>query len=89
VTTSAGESPGAVDPASQSASAEPQPGWRAASRDVAIVAVLAVVAILALAAVTSFLLPEDVQRAIHTPLVIGILVVGTGWVLYRIARPGR
>lgn len=68
---------------------EPQPGWRASGRDVAIVSVVAVAVVLGAAAVTGFL-PAELQRIVfHTPLAIAVLVIGTGWVLYRIARPGR
>ena len=68
---------------------EPQPGWRASGRDVAIAAVAAVGIVLGAAAITGFL-PDELQRLVfHTPLAIAVLVVGTGWVLYRIARPGR
>ena len=68
---------------------EPQPGWRRSARDVAIAAVLAVAAVLGAAALTGFL-PASLQRIVfHTPLAIAVLVIGTGWVLYRIARPGR
>jgi hypothetical protein len=52
-------------------------------------AVLAVGIVLGAAAVTGFL-PAELQRIVfHTPLTIAVLVLGTGWVLYRIARPGR
>ncbi|MCI0345895.1 MAG: hypothetical protein L0221_10710 [Chloroflexi bacterium] len=68
---------------------EAQVGWRASGRDVAVVAVLAVAIVLGAAALTGFL-PDELQRIVfHTPLAIGVLVIGTGWVLYRIARPGR
>jgi hypothetical protein len=67
----------------------PQPGWRASARDVAIVAVAAVAVVLGAAAITGFL-PDQLQRFVfHTPLAIAVLIVGTAWVLYRIARPGR
>ena len=70
-------------------SADAQPGWRASGRDVAIVSVIAVGIVLGAAAVTG-LLPANLQRIVfHTPLTIAVLVIGTGWVLYRIARPGR
>ncbi len=56
-------------------------GWR----EVLIVAAIAVGAVLGLAILTA-VLPTDAQRLIfHTPLLIGILVVGTGIVLWRIA----
>jgi hypothetical protein len=68
---------------------EPQPGWRRAGRDVVLVAVLVVAVVLGAAAVTG-VLPEPLQRIVfHTPLAIAVLLVGTGWVLLRIARPGR
>lgn len=64
-----------------------QPGWR----EVLLVAVAAVAVILGLAIVTS-LLPEAVQVIVfHTPLAIIVLVLGTGWLLWRISRrpPGE
>jgi hypothetical protein len=67
----------------------PQPGWRASAKDVAVVAVAAVAIVLGAAAITGFL-PEQLQRFVfHTPLAIAVLILGTAWVLYRIARPGR
>jgi len=57
-------------------------GWR----EVLIVAVIAVAAVLGAAFVTA-ILPTDAQRVIfHTPLLIAVLLVGTGYVLWRIAR---
>jgi len=68
---------------------EPQPGWRRAGRDVVLVAVFLVAIVLGAAAVTG-VLPEPLQRIVfHTPLAIAVLVIGTGWVLFRVARPGR
>ena len=64
-----------------------QPGWR----EVLLVAVAAVVVVLGAAIVTS-LLPEAVQTIVfHTPLAIIVLVLGTGWLLWRISRrpPGQ
>lgn len=56
-------------------------GWR----EVLIVAAVAVLAVLGLQILTS-VLPTDAQRAIfHTPVLIGVLIVGTGLVLWRIA----
>jgi len=48
---------------------------------------LAVVAVvLGLAAATS-LLPTELQRVVFdTPLLIAILIVGTGWWLWRVSR---
>lgn len=62
--------------------ARPQPGWR----QVALVAA-AVVAVVMGAAVVTGLLPTPIQQAIfHGPVLIGVLIVGTGWVLWRIAH---
>jgi uncharacterized membrane protein len=59
-----------------------QPGWR----EVAIVAVVVVAVVLGLAALTS-LLPTTMQEVVfHTPLAILVLIVGTGWLLWRISR---
>jgi FtsH-binding integral membrane protein len=56
-------------------------GWR----EVLIVAAVAVGVVLGAAILTS-VLPVDAQRLIfHTPLLIGVLIVGTGLVLWRIA----
>lgn len=58
-----------------------QVGWR----EVLIVAAIAVGVVLGAAILTSAL-PTDAQRAIfHTPLLIVVLVVGTSYVLWRIA----
>jgi hypothetical protein len=56
-------------------------GWR----EVLIVAAIAVGAVLGAAILTSAL-PTDLQRVIfHTPLLIIFLLIGTGFVLWRIA----
>jgi FtsH-binding integral membrane protein len=56
-------------------------GWR----QVLLVAAVAVGVVLGAAILTS-VLPTDAQRVIfHTPLLIAILVIGTGLVLWRIA----
>jgi uncharacterized membrane-anchored protein len=61
-----------------------QPGWR----EVLAVAA-AVVAVVLGAAVATSLLPTSVQEIVfHTPLTILVLIVGTGWLLWRIARRG-
>jgi hypothetical protein len=50
------------------------------------VAVVAVGVVLGAAIVTS-LLPTGAQEFVfHTPLTIIVLIVGTGWLLWRIAR---
>ena len=62
--------------------ARPQPGWR----QVALVAAAVVAVVMGAAVVTGFL-PTPVQQAIfHGPVLIGVLIIGTGWVLWRIAH---
>ncbi len=59
-----------------------QPGWREA-----LLVAAALVAIVLGAAVLTSLLPTAVQTAIfHAPILILVLIVGTGWVLWRISR---
>jgi heme A synthase len=59
-----------------------QPGWR----EVLIVAAVVVAVVLGLAVATS-LLPTQVQELVfHTPLLILLLVGGTGWLLWRVSR---
>lgn len=66
--------------------AEPAPDGKAGARDVLVVAVVVVAVVLGAAILTSFL-PTDVQRVVfHTPLAIGVLIAGTAWLLWRIAR---
>jgi uncharacterized membrane protein AbrB (regulator of aidB expression) len=61
-----------------------QPGWR----EVLLVAA-AVVAVVLGAAVATSLLPTAAQEIVfHTPLTIVVLIIGTGWLLWRIARRG-
>ena len=56
-------------------------GWR----QVMVVAAVAVAAVLG-AAILTAVLPTDAQRVIfHTPLLIGVLILGTGLVLWRLA----
>jgi heme A synthase len=59
-----------------------QPGWR----EVLIVAICVVALVLGLAVATS-LLPTQVQEVVfHTPLLIVVLIVGTGYWLWRVSR---
>ena len=59
----------------------PPIGWR----EVLLIAAVAVGAVLGAAFLTA-VLPTDAQRVIfHTPLLIAVLLVGTGLVLWRIA----
>lgn len=62
-----------------------QPGLR----EVLLVAAL-VVGVVLLAAAATALLPKEGQGIVfHTPLLIGVLILGTGFVLWRILRrPG-
>ena len=54
-------------------------------RQVVLVGSIAVAVVLGAAILTS-VLPTDAQRVIfHTPLLIAVLIVGTGVVLWRIA----
>jgi uncharacterized membrane protein len=55
------------------------------ARDVVIVGGIAVAAVLGAAVLTS-LLPEGIQRFLfHEPVTIAVLVVGTAFVLWRVA----
>jgi FtsH-binding integral membrane protein len=57
---------------------------RASGRDVLVVGVLAVADVLGAAILTS-VLPVEAQRLIfHSPLLIVVLLVGTGGLLWRI-----
>lgn len=59
-----------------------QPGWL----EVLIVAAVVVVVVLGAAALTGFL-PSPIRDAIlDGPVMIGVLIVGTGWLLWRISR---
>lgn len=65
--------------------AERRPGLREAI----LLGALAVVAVL-LAAVITFLAPPSARDVVfRTPLLILVLIGGTGLVLWRITRPGR
>jgi hypothetical protein len=58
-------------------------------REALLVGGLTVVVVL-VAAVVTFLLPPDARDVVfRTPLLIAVLIVGTGFVLWRITRPGR
>jgi hypothetical protein len=59
-----------------------QPGWP----EVILVAVAVVAVVLGAAALTGYL-PTEIQRAIfHGPVLIGVLILGTAWLLWRISR---
>jgi hypothetical protein len=60
----------------------PQPGWP----EVVLVAVAIVAAVVGAAALTG-VLPAPLRDAIfHGPVLIGVLIAGTGWLLWRISR---
>jgi len=62
--------------------AGPQPGWP----QVILVAVAVVAVVIGAATLTGFL-PEPIKQAIFQgPVLIGVLIVGTGWLLWRISR---
>jgi hypothetical protein len=64
------------------AETRPQPGWPQV-----ILVAAAVVAVVLGATVVTSLLPTGIQDAIfHGPVLIVVLIVGTGWLLWRIAR---
>jgi len=53
-----------------------------------LVAAAVVVVVVGAAALTG-ILPEFVQDAIYqTPVAIAVLILGTGWLLWRISRRG-
>jgi heme A synthase len=61
-----------------------QPGWP----QVLLVAAIVVAVVLGASMATS-LLPTSIQEIVfHTPLTILVLIVGTAWLLWRIARRG-
>jgi hypothetical protein len=50
---------------------------------------IAVVAVVFGAALVTRLLPGPLQDVVfQTPVAIGVLIVGTGWLLWRISRRG-
>jgi hypothetical protein len=64
------------------AAPRPQPGWP----QVLLVAFAVVVVVLGAAFVTG-LMPTPIQQAIfHGPVLIAVLIIGTGWLLWRIAH---
>jgi hypothetical protein len=66
--------------------AEADPGAPPGLRHVLLVAA-AVVAIVVAAAALTALLPRDMQEVVYgTPLLIGVLILGTALVLWRILR---
>lgn len=66
--------------------ADPRPGRQPGWFDVGLVAA-AVVAVVIGAAVLTSLLPQAAQDVvINAPLLIVVLIVGTGWLLWRISR---
>lgn len=63
-----------------------EPARQPGVREVALVA-LAVVAVVAAAALLTGVLPDPLRAAVlDGPVLIGVLVIGTAWLLWRIAR---
>jgi hypothetical protein len=58
-------------------------------REVVITAGLCVAVVLGAAVLTSILPPGAQDVVFRTPLLIGVLIAGTGIALWRIARPRR
>lgn len=55
-----------------------------------LVVAATIVLVVALAAVLTGILPEELSSVVYeTPLAIGVLIAGTGLVLWRIARRQR
>lgn len=80
-----------VGDATRHAAEEPetQPSWRRSLVDVLRVAVVVVMVVLGIAFATDFLPKPLRDLIVETPLAIGVLLGGTAWLLWRIARrPG-
>jgi hypothetical protein len=71
----------AVPPAQPASSVAPTPG----GREVLLVAVAVVAVALGLAAATGLLPPAGQDLVFRTPLVIVVLLVGTIWLMVRLA----
>jgi hypothetical protein len=59
-----------------------QPGWL----EVLTVAAAVVAVVLGLDLATGLLPTELADIVVRTPLAIAVLLIGTGWILWRIAR---
>ena len=59
-----------------------QPGWR----QVLMVAAAAVAVVIGAAALTAILPTGAQEIVVRPPLAIVVLIVGTGWLLWRISR---
>lgn len=67
--------------------AEPaESGRQPGLREVLIVAICVVASVIGLAAATRLLPPQVQDVFFHTPFVIIVLIVGTGWWLWRVSR---
>jgi hypothetical protein len=79
-----------VADADQTDTASPEPARGEPGVRVALLVGAAAVAIVAIAVVVTALLPPDARDVVfRTPLLIVVLILGTGGVLWRITRPGR
>ena len=69
---------------------EPAPPFRTRGATEVLLVAIAIVAVVALAVAATELLPDDVEELVYTtPLAIGVLIAGTGLVLWRISRRQR
>ena len=69
----------------------PDPGSRGSRGRDAFIAIEAAVAVVVVVFVVAFVtgaIPELQRLVLTTPLAIGVLIVGTAWILWRVARPG-
>ena len=68
---------------------DPEPrGGRGRDAFIAIEAAVAVVVVVFVVAFLTGAIPELQRLVLTTPLAIGVLIVGTAWILWRVARPG-
>ena len=68
---------------------DPEPrGGRGRDAFIAIEAAVAVVLGVFVVVFLTGAIPELQRLVLTTPLAIGVLIVGTAWILWRVARPG-
>ncbi|MGP1675094.1 MAG: hypothetical protein ACTS8Z_07770 [Candidatus Limnocylindrales bacterium] len=78
--------PGGSAPASGGPTPAPGAAHQPGAAEVLLVAI-AVVAVVVAASVVTGILPTSIQQAIFRgPVLIAFLIVGTGWLLWRISR---
>ena len=68
---------------------DPEPrGGRGRDAFIAIEAAVAVVVVVFVVAFLTGAIPELQRLVLTTPLAIGVLIIGTAWIMWRVARPG-